>query len=63
MQWFQPTDDLDDAWDMGDDDPTAVRPRPSKLPDCDEKMQTPSSSEMAGDGGTGGDGIDEPGWD
>ena len=26
-------------------------------------QSTPSSSEMAGDGAVGGDGIDEPGWD
>jgi hypothetical protein len=43
-------DEVDEGWDLGDDDPTA-------------KPETPSSSEMAGDGATGGDGIDEPGWD
>ena len=43
-------DEVDTGWDLGDDDPTA-------------KPETPSSSEMAGDGATGGDGIDEPGWD
>ena len=31
-----------------------------KPPEVD---QPPSSSEMAGDGAAGGDGIDEPGWD
>ena len=46
-------DDLDTGWD--DEDPTA-----DKKP---EPQTTPSSSEMAGDGATGGDGIDEPGWD
>ncbi|MEO8548721.1 MAG: hypothetical protein ABI678_02060, partial [Kofleriaceae bacterium] len=51
-----PMDDLDTAWDLGDDDPTAAKSEP-------EPQQTPSSSEMAGDGATGGDGIDEPGWD
>ncbi|HSN30591.1 MAG TPA: hypothetical protein VLT45_30100, partial [Kofleriaceae bacterium] len=45
-----PVDDVDGGWDLGEDDPTA-------------KPETPSSSEMAGDGATGGDGIDEPGWD
>lgn len=44
-------DDLDTGWD--DEDPTA-----DKKP---EPQSTPSSSEMAGDGATGGDGIDEPG--
>ncbi len=48
-------DDLDTGWD--DEDPTAdKKPEP-------EAQNTPSSSEMAGDGATGGDGIDEPGWD
>jgi hypothetical protein len=46
-------DDLDTGWD--DEDPTADAPP--------EPQSTPSSSEMAGDGATGGDGIDEPGWD
>lgn len=45
-----PMDEVDEGWDLGDEDPTA-------------KPETPSSSEMAGDGATGGDGIDEPGWD
>ena len=52
-----PMDDVDTAWDMGDDDPTATK---------DEKPETtntPSSSEMAGDGAPGGDANDEPGWD
>ncbi len=45
-------DDLDTGWDLGESDPTATaEPAP------------PSSSEMAGDGASGGDGIDEPGWD
>lgn len=48
-----PMNDLDTGWD--DEDPTAA-----KKP---EPQSTPSSSEMAGDGATGGDGIDEPGWD
>jgi hypothetical protein len=42
---------------MGDEDPTASKD------DAKEPQSTPSSSEMASDGGTGGDGIDEPGWD
>ena len=60
-----PMDELDGGWD---DDPTASAvedeaaaadanmPRP-------EPEAPPTASEMAGDGGTGGDGIDEPGWD
>ena len=54
-----PMDDLDTAWDLGDDDPTgdAADKNPT------ETQNTPGSSEMAGDGATGGDGIDEPGWD
>ncbi|MDB4955028.1 MAG: putative CheA signal transduction histidine kinase [Myxococcales bacterium] len=52
-----PMDDLDTGWDMGDEDPTAAKDEPK------EGQSTPSSSEMASDGGTGGDGIDEPGWD
>jgi hypothetical protein len=55
MTTLPPLDDLDTGWDLGDDDPTA-----SKTP---ETTNTPSSSEMAGDGAPGGDGIDEPGWD
>ena len=51
-----PMDDLDTGWDLGEDDPTAGKAEP-------EKTNTPGSSEMAGDGATGGDGIDEPGWD
>ncbi len=47
-------DDLDTGWD--DEDPTADKKE-------DATQSTPSSSEMAGDGATGGDGIDEPGWD
>ena len=47
-----PLDALDTAWDLPEDDPTAHK---------DENP--PSSSEMAGDSATGGDGIDEPGWD
>jgi hypothetical protein len=62
-----PTDDLDDGWDMGDDDPTALADSAQAAAQADAEMQrpenTPSSSEMAGDGAPGGDGIDEPGWD
>lgn len=47
-----PMDALDEAWDMPTDDPSAVG-----------TPNVPSSSEMAGDGAAGGDGIDEPGWD
>jgi len=56
MTTIPPMDDLDTGWDLGDDDPTA-----SSKPT--ETTNTPSSSEMAGDGAPGGDGIDEPGWD
>ena len=52
-----PMDDIDTAWDLGDDDPTVGKT------DKPETQNTPGSSEMAGDGATGGDGIDEPGWD
>jgi hypothetical protein len=48
-----PMDDLDTAWDLPEDDPTARKDEPAP----------PSASEMAGDSATGGDGIDEPGWD
>ena len=41
-------DAVDDAWDMGDEDPTASK---------DEG--TPSSTEMAGDGSVEGDGLDQ----
>ncbi|MBA3459626.1 MAG: DUF349 domain-containing protein [Deltaproteobacteria bacterium] len=41
-------DAVDDAWDMGDEDPTATK---------DEG--TPSSTEMAGDGSVEGDGLDQ----
>ena len=51
-----PMDELDTGWDMPDDNPTSEAAKP-------EKTDTPSSSEMAGDGAPGGDGIDEPGWD
>jgi hypothetical protein len=52
-----PMDDVDTAWDLGDDDPTASKTEKPAT------QNTPGSSEMAGDGATGGDGIDEPGWD
>ena len=63
-----PMDDLDGGWDdMGDDDPTALADSAHTAAQADAEMQrpenTPSSSEMAGDGAPGGDGIDEPGWD
>ncbi|HTR54484.1 MAG TPA: DUF349 domain-containing protein [Kofleriaceae bacterium] len=48
-----PMDELDTAWDLPEDDPTARKDEPAP----------PSASEMAGDSATGGDGIDEPGWD
>jgi len=40
-------DELDEGWDMGDDDPTAG------------KDDVPSSAEMAGDGAVEGDGLDQ----
>ncbi|MEP6864419.1 MAG: DUF349 domain-containing protein [Deltaproteobacteria bacterium] len=55
MTTLPPMDDLDTGWDLGDDDPSASKTA--------ETTNTPSSSEMAGDGAPGGDGIDEPGWD
>jgi hypothetical protein len=64
-----PADDLDAGWDMGDDDPTALADTALAAAQADAEMQRPeiptppSSSEMAGDGAPGGDGIDEPGWD
>ena len=48
-----PMDELDTGWDMPESDPTAKPDEP----------EPPSASEMAGDSATGGDGIDEPGWD
>ena len=50
-------DEVDTGWDLGDDDPTAAKDKDK------DGQEAPSSSEMAGDGATGGDGIDEPGWD
>jgi hypothetical protein len=47
-----PMDELDHGWDLAAEDPSAVAAE-----------NPPSSSEMAGDGARGGDGIDEPGWD
>jgi hypothetical protein len=53
-----PLDELDTAWDMPEDDPTATKDDPGG-----NDGAPPSASEMAGDSATGGDGIDEPGWD
>lgn len=63
-----PMEEIDDAWDLGDDDPTATTDAAQASATADEHMarpeqDAPSSSEMAGDSATGGDGIDEPGWD
>ena len=44
-----PVEELDGGWDLGDDDPTA-----GKVAD-----ETPSSTEMAGDGSVEGDGLDQ----
>jgi hypothetical protein len=49
-----PMDELDTGWDLDAEDPTAAKV---------EAPSPPSSDEMASDGATGGDGIDEPGWD
>jgi hypothetical protein len=49
-----PMDELDTGWDLDGEDPTAQKT---------EAPSPPSSDEMASDGATGGDGIDEPGWD
>jgi hypothetical protein len=49
-----PMDALDTGWDDDEADPTAEKV---------EAPSPPSSDEMASDGATGGDGIDEPGWD
>lgn len=71
-------DDFETPWDdddvnapapslYGDDDDDDVRTRPYQPPpkktDSTPPVNTPSSSEMAGDGAVGGDGLDEPGWD
>jgi hypothetical protein len=53
-----PLDALDTAWDLPEDDPTA-----GKDEAADKDETPPTASEMAGDSATGGDGIDEPGWD
>ena len=43
-----PMDAVDDGWDMGDEDPTGGKVE-----------ETPSSTEMAGDGSVEGDGLDQ----
>jgi hypothetical protein len=43
-----PADELDGGWDLGDDDPTGGKAE-----------ETPSSTEMAGDGSVEGDGLDQ----
>jgi hypothetical protein len=64
-----PIEELDSGWDLGDDDPTATSDAEQAAASADSSMQRPepeappSASEMAGDSATGGDGIDEPGWD
>ena len=63
-----PIEEIDEGWDLGDDDPTATSDAAQAAADKDAAMErpqpdVPSASEMAGDGATGGDGIDEPGWD
>jgi hypothetical protein len=46
-----PMDELDGGWDLGDDDPTGGK--------AEETQETPSSTEMAGDGSVEGDGLDQ----
>jgi hypothetical protein len=63
-----PIEEIDEGWDLGDDDPTATSDAAQAAAAADNAMERPapdipSSSEMAGDAATGGDGIDEPGWD
>ncbi len=63
-----PIEEIDEGWDLGDDDPTATPDAAQVAAAADAAMERPvpdmpSSSEMAGDSATGGDGIDEPGWD
>jgi hypothetical protein len=64
-----PMDEVDEGWDLGDDDPTATSDAEQAAAQADAAMQRPepdappTASEMAGDSATGGDGIDEPGWD
>ena len=63
-----PIEEIDEGWDLGDDDPTATTDAAQAAASADNEMarpepDIPSSSDMAGDGSTGGDGIDEPGWD
>jgi hypothetical protein len=63
-----PIEEIDEGWDLGDSDPTATSDAASAAAAADAAMERPepdipSSSEMAGDSATGGDGIDEPGWD
>jgi hypothetical protein len=61
-------EEIDDSWDMPDEDPTASASA-DQAAAADAAMERPnpptppSSSDMAGDGSVGGDGIDEPGWD
>jgi hypothetical protein len=63
-----PIEEIDEGWDLGDEDPTATSEAEQAAAAADAAMQrpeheVPSASEMAGDSATGGDGIDEPGWD
>ena len=53
-------DALDTGWELGDSDPTASGEASDS---AEPEASPPSASEMAGDSATGGDGIDEPGWD
>lgn len=63
-----PMEEIDEGWDLGDDDPTATSDAEQAAAAADAAMERPapampSAAEMAGDSATGGDGIDEPGWD
>jgi hypothetical protein len=55
-------DDLSPVWDP-DDDGAPADDESERAEQEAEAESPPSSSEMAGDGAVGGDGIDEPGWD
>jgi hypothetical protein len=49
-----PVEELDGGWDLGDDDPTGGKAETATASD-----NTPSSTEMAGDGSVEGDGLDQ----
>lgn len=71
MEYFDDDDDDVNApapslygEDDADDDVRTRKYQPPPKKNAEVAPQnTPSSSEMAGDGAVGGDGLDEPGWD